>query len=162
MIKDTQIADLNARLTQERQQNENQIALLKKKMADMDSKSLLLLTENERLMQTVRDRDNEVENWKRRVTNIDQEYKKQMELLREQLNTSTTQVIVNFTNFEFVIYNHFRILKLETRQADSNLKEPSWKTNSRTLTQRSRLSKIELKSLTKMFNVKEKITLKTL
>ena len=86
---------MNARLTQERQQNENQISLLKKKMADMDSKSLLLLTENERLMQTVRDRDNEVENWKRRVNNIDQEYKKQMELLREQLNTSTTQVIVN-------------------------------------------------------------------
>lgn len=93
-FKDTQIADLNSRLIQERQQNENQIGYLKKKIADSESKSLLLMTENERLLQTVRDRDNEIENWKRRVTNIDQEYKKQMEQLREQLNVSSTQIIV--------------------------------------------------------------------
>lgn len=55
---------------------------------------MLLATDNERWVQTIKDRDNEIENWKKRLANVDQEYRKQMEQLREQLNTSTTQIIV--------------------------------------------------------------------
>jgi len=53
----------------------------------------MVSTETERWSQTVRDRDTEIEGWKKRLANVDQEYRKQMEQLREQLNTSTTQVI---------------------------------------------------------------------
>ena len=126
-------------------------------MADTDSKSMLLLTENERLQQTIRDRDNEVETWKKRLTNMDQEYRRQMEQLREQLNTSTTQVIVIYILLK--TSQSDRTSKLETKQADWNPREPSWKTNSRPPTPRSSLWKTRSMNLTERSNVHVRRTL---
>jgi len=124
MRLDNQVADLNSKLSQERQQNETQAGQLKKKISDLESKLLLVATENERWTQTVRDRDTEIENWKKRLTNVDQEYRKQMEQLREQLNTSTTQVI------DIEIRNKASRLESERTFLEDKLKNSTVKTQS--------------------------------
>jgi len=84
-------SDLNSRWAQDRAQYEADLARLKERISEIETKAILLSTENEHLNIVIKDKDSEIELLRNRLLEAGQEQRKQLDQLREQLELTFNQ-----------------------------------------------------------------------
>lgn len=85
---------LNSKWAKDKLEYENQISQGRMSVAELENKRVLLITENERLLKAIRERDAEIENWRERLLERDHEHQEMVDKIREQLEGSFKQRLV--------------------------------------------------------------------
>ena len=63
-------------------------------VSELQNRSTLLICENDRILKVVKDRDNEIGNWRNKLANAENEYQLQIEKIRAQLELTFKQRLV--------------------------------------------------------------------
>ena len=82
---------MNSRWAQDRAQYEADLARYKERISEIETKAILLGTENEHLNHVIKDKDSEIEVLRNRLLEAGQEQRKQLDQLREQLELTFKQ-----------------------------------------------------------------------
>ncbi len=111
---------MNTRWSKERLEFENELSQIKMQVSELENKKTLLMNENERLLRVIRERDTDIENWRNRVLEADNDHKEQIEKVKEQLEHGFRQRI------ESEIKS--RMLEIESEKGVYEKNISNWKT----------------------------------
>ena len=88
------MGEIHQRYTQERMVLENQMSQARGKLAELESKVLLLSSEKTQMGQSIAHKDNDIETLRRKLMENEENYHRMIDQLKQQFEASFKQRIV--------------------------------------------------------------------